>query len=233
MRRTGDVQETHRPPRDGDIDGIPMSTAGVSRVVFETPVMPHESSLVEPDQTDPARWVEAHADALYAYALSRVGRPELAEDLVQEALLAALEGRGSFRGDAQERTWLIGILRHKIIDHFRAASTRREHQPRGDADGRAVESWFDEKGRWRRMPGRWQPRPDQLEENREFWAVLGRCVETLPERPRQVFTRRVMEQEQTQTVCKELGISSTNLWVVLHRARAMLRACLEKRWFSR
>lgn len=177
-------------------------------------------------------WVEAYADVLYRYAMGRVGQNHLAEDLVQETLLAALQARQSFRGDSQQRTWLIGILRHKIVDHFRSTVTRHEVQAEDDSGGDVMDSWFDEKGRWRRPPTPWKAEGEQLLEKGEFWEVFRQCMENLPERPRQVFALRVMDERETDEICKELKITATNLWVILHRARALLRACLEKHWFS-
>lgn len=183
--------------------------------------------------TTPERWVEAYADSLYRYAVSRVGQSHLAEDLVQDTLLAAMQARLTFRGDSQERTWLIGILRHKVLDHFRAAKTRREARFGQDEDGGDIlDSWFNEKGGWKKPPGRWEPDGAQLLESQEFWAAFHDCMEGLPDRPRQVFAMKVMDDRESGEVCKELEITSTNLWVVLHRARALLRACLEKNWFT-
>jgi len=184
--------------------------------------------------TGPEQWVDAYADVLYRYAVSRVGRPHLAEDLVQDTLLAAIQAQRSFRGDSQERTWLIGILRHKVLDHFRSAKTRRETQLGQDDDGGGdvFDSWFNEKGGWKAPPGQWTPDGQQLLESHEFWGVFHDCMTNLPDRPRQVFTMKVMDDQASAEVCKELKITSTNLWVVLHRARALLRACLEKHWFT-
>ncbi|GAB4191359.1 MAG: sigma-70 family RNA polymerase sigma factor [Phycisphaeraceae bacterium] len=183
--------------------------------------------------TKPENWVEAHADSLYRYAVSRVGQSHLAEDLVQDTLLAAMQARRSFRGDSQELTWLIGILRHKVLDHFRSAKTRRETRLGEDDDGGAIfDSWFNEKGGWKRLPGRWEPNGEQLLENQEFWAVFHDCMTGLPDRPRQAFTMKVLDDQESAEVCKELKITPTNFWVVLHRARALLRACLEKHWFT-
>lgn len=162
-----------------------------------------------------------------------MGQSHLAEDLVQDTLLAAMQARRSFRGDSQERTWLIGILRHKVLDHFRSAQTRRETHLGQDEDGGDIfDSWFNEKGGWKQPPGRWEPDGEQLLESQEFWAVFHDCMTGLPDRPRQVFTMKVMDDQESVEVCKELKITSTNLWVVLHRARALLRACLEKHWFT-
>lgn len=193
-------------------------------------------SMAEEDRsisTGPEQWVDAYADVLYRYAVSRVGQSHLAEDLVQDTLLAAMQARRSFRGDSQERTWLIGILRHKVLDHFRSAQTRRETHLGQDEDGGDIfDSWFNEKGGWKQPPGRWEPDGEQLLVSQEFWAVFHDCMTGLPDRPRQVFTMKVMDDQESAAVCKELKITSTNLWVVLHRARALLRACLEKHWFT-
>lgn len=183
--------------------------------------------------TPPGKWVEKYADVLYRYAISRVGREHLAEDLVQDTLLAAMQSQSTFRGDSQEQTWLIGILRHKVLDHFRSVQTQRETSVSQDDDGaRLLDHLFDEKGRWRKPPGDWQVDGHQLMENAEFWGIFRQCMDRLPERPRQVFASRVMDEKNTDEICKELSISSTNLWVILHRARALLRTCLEMHWFG-
>lgn len=183
--------------------------------------------------TGPEQWVQAYADSLYRYAISRVGDPNTAEDLVQDTLLAAIQSQRSFRGDAHERTWLTGILRHKVLDHFRAVKRRHEVQiGAGDECDGGMDAWFNERGGWKHRPGQWGVQSDQLMENKEFWRVFHQCLDDLPDRPREVFARKVVEDQDSETVCKELGITPTNLWVVLHRARATLRDCLEKRWFA-
>lgn len=183
------------------------------------------------DVVGPEGWVQAHADALYRFAMDRVGRHDVAEDLVQETLLAGFESRGRFRGQSQQRTWLIGILRHKVLDYFRRCSTMREQTIGGDqAPGDPLEALFDDRGRWRQPPAAWLP--EQAAENREFWAVFERCLGRLSLRARSVFVLRVLDDRDAMEVCKELGISPTNFWVAMHRARAALRACLERTWFS-
>jgi len=185
------------------------------------------------ERTSSDQWVAVHADTLYRYAVSRVGDPSVAEDLVQDSLLAALEGRRSFRGDSQERTWLIGILRHKVVDHFRAVGRRRETPlPLSGDDDSAADALFDGKGRWRSPPRTWELDGGQLLERREFWQVFHDCLRGLPDRPREAFTLRVVDQRNAGEVCGILGMTATNLWVALHRARTGLRQCLEGRWFT-
>ena len=181
-------------------------------------------------QLDPTSWVDQHGQVLYRYALTRVRKPEVAEDLVQETLVAALSAQDRFAGQSTERTWLIGILKHKIMDHLRSRS-------RGMSDENTVshsdwlEEFFDEKGRWRRMPDPETVRPEALAENEEFWQVFDACLDDLPPRSREAFARRVIEQEDTKAICKALDVTATNLWVILFRARTMMRRCLTLKWF--
>jgi len=178
---------------------------------------------------DPSAWIDAHGDVLYRYALVRVRRPEVAEDLVQETLLAAWGARDGFQGQSAERTWLIGILRHKIMDHLRSRS-------RGLGETVSHTDWlqdfFDERGRWLRMPDPAAVKPETLLENKEFWDIFDQCMDALAPRAREAFARRVIEQEQTQAICKVMEVTTTNLWVILFRARTQMRRCLTLKWFN-
>ena len=194
---------------------------------------PREPAVTSGDegrQLDPAAWVDAHGQVLYRYALARVRRPEVAEDLVQETLVAALGAQDRFKGRSTERTWLVGILRHKIMDHLRSRS-------RGMGEANQVrhsdwlEEFFDDRGRWRRTPDPEAVKPEALAENEEFWAVFDGCLDDLSPRHREAFARRVIEQEETNSICKALGVTATNLWVILFRARTQMRRCLTLKWF--
>ncbi len=182
-------------------------------------------------QSDPERWVDDYGDMLYRYALARVSRPDVAQELVQETFLAALKGRARFAGRSTERTWLTGILRHKILDHYRSRSRGPAETPLdGHDDPLAV--FFDEEGRWINPPDAIAVNPQDLLQQEEFWAVLDRCLDGLSQRRREAFVRRVMEGEDTGTICKALGITATNLWVILYRARTQMRRCLTVNWFD-
>jgi RNA polymerase sigma-70 factor (ECF subfamily) len=180
--------------------------------------------------TDADKWVDEYGDYLYRYALARVRRPELAEDLVQETFLAALRGRARFKGAAAERTWLVGILKRKIID---ALYRKNREQPASDLApwDQWAERLFDERGGWRTPPGKWPADPGAALEREEFWAVFAACLRKLPERLAHAFTLRAVEEMDSREVCKALDISPTNLWVMLHRARLGLWRCLELNWF--
>ncbi|MFV1960130.1 MAG: sigma-70 family RNA polymerase sigma factor [Planctomycetota bacterium] len=182
---------------------------------------------------DPARWVDEHGDALFRYAMSRLGNRSAAEDLVQETFLAALEARARFRGASAPRTWLIGVLRHKLVDHFRRAG-RLDRLEASAALEHEVEGAFDAKGRWKQRPRRWKPQvPGGEMERKEFWQIVEKCVEGVGGRAGEAFALRVLCDLPAQEVCKVLSVEATNLWVLLHRARSGLRACLERSGLGR
>lgn len=158
-----------------------------------------------------------------------------AEDAVQEALLAAFESAGSFGKRAQVRTWVFSILRHKIVDIIR----RRCKEPlldlpENEIPGDAFDALFDERGHWRRdeRPADWGD-PERTLENAQFWKVFDACLTHLPENTARVFMMREFLGFETGEICKELRLTPTNCWVVLHRARMRLRQCLQGNWFDK
>jgi RNA polymerase sigma-70 factor (ECF subfamily) len=177
-------------------------------------------------------WVDDHGDILYRYAVARVGRREIAEDLVQETFVAALHAAGQFRGESSERTWLIGILRHKLLD-WRRHQGRHPLLSLTSEEDEVIDEWFDERGWWRTPPKDWTVDSDSLAEKEEFWTVFHRCLDGVPDRIGKVFAMRVIDETPSEDICKALNLSSTNFWVMLHRARARLRKCLESNWFVR
>ena len=182
-------------------------------------------------------WVDAHADALFRYALTRLRRRQDSEDAVQEALLAALQARRDFRGDSSERTWLISILRHKIVDRIRLLAREDGHADASRIDD-AESGWWKPDGHWARPIPAWRPaastdEPAELAEKHEFWEQVRRCLGTLPERQAQVFALRTFDDVDAEEVCRQTGISESNLWVLLYRARTRLRDCLGSTWFAK
>jgi RNA polymerase sigma-70 factor (ECF subfamily) len=180
---------------------------------------------------DPAGWVDRHGDYLFRYALARLRRREAAEDLVQETFLAALGARERFAGGSSERSWLVGILKRKILDHFRR---KAREQPVSDfaAPDCWAEALFDKRGNWKRKPGAWDSGPGATCERAEFWEAFARCLGKLPGRLADAFTLREVEGVASREVCKALDISATNLWVMLYRARLRLWRCLDSNWFG-
>lgn len=179
--------------------------------------------------------IEGHRPYLMRYAMAQLRDPLLAEEAVQEALLAAVEGLGSFRGHSTLRTWLTSILRYKIADQQRRAVQDRARRESGDADSYDDEAWldelFDETGHWRDPPQAWG-NPEAALEQRRFWETFERCLERLPARGGRVFFKREVMGEDTDDICRDEGITTSNCWVILHRARIGLRSCLELHWFG-
>ena len=173
----------------------------------------------------PEGWLDRYGDALYAYALIRVRDASAAEDLVQETLLAAITSAHRFQGESQEKTWLIGILKHKVLDHLR----RSGRETRLDADAMQDEldkARFDEHDHWQVDVAAWSD-PEGALQREEFWQVLHDCIGRLPERLGIVFALRELDGMDTDTLVKTLNISSrNNLWVMLSRARGRMRQCL-------
>lgn len=178
-------------------------------------------------QIDPSQWVNLHGDVLYRFALLRVGDSSVAEELVQETFLAALKGQQDFKGQSSERTWMIGILKHKIVDHLRQA--KREVLTE-DMDAE-VDAYFNEQGGWAVAPSILR-NPLKSAEQEELRMQLVACLEQLPERLAQAFVLTQIDGLIAEEACKALGITSTNLWVMLHRSRLRLRRCLEGKGFG-
>jgi RNA polymerase sigma-70 factor (ECF subfamily) len=175
------------------------------------------------------RWLEDHGDALYSYALARIRDLHVAEDLVQETLLAGLAAVTGFMGWSAERTWLTGILKHKLVDHLRRAL--RERLPQSDGpDG--LDELFDRHGHWRVPPSNWSADPQALAERTEFRLVLAQCLSRLPARMAQAFWLHDAESVETAELCRQLNVTPANVWALLHRARTGLRKCLGIHWFD-
>jgi RNA polymerase sigma-70 factor, ECF subfamily len=184
----------------------------------------------------PEVWVDEYGDFLYRYALSRVKDPSTAEDLVQETFLAALKARRNFRGRSSARTWLIAILKHKIVDHIRKKVREQASDKIESLFDAAVydsdDAIFNGRGDWKTPPAKWAVNPTKLYEQKEFIDILYRCLGELPERQAKVFMMREIDGLSTDEICKALNISATNSWVILYRARLLLRQCLEIKWLG-
>lgn len=172
--------------------------------------------------------MDRHGDALYRYASMRLRDPEVAAELVQETFLQAYRGREAYSGRASERTWLVSILRHKLIDHQRRAGREEPTDPAALGDERI----FDKAGRWLSMPGRWGANPSAEMERREFWSCFETCLSRLPSNVADAFLLRELEDCGANDVCNVLQITPANLHTRLYRARMLLRDCLGHRWFG-
>ena len=182
------------------------------------------------NELHPDTWVDRYADYLFNYTMTRIEDAEIAKDLVQETFIAGLQAAPNFKGKAAERTWLVAILKRKIIDHYRKSNTskgkaevRMSYASQSDQDG----DWLEEQA----------ADPDSLLENdrienEELGLAIQDCISLLPENHARVFTLKTIQGWSTEDICNEMGITSSNLWVMIHRARTGLMDCLNQRWFK-
>ncbi len=184
---------------------------------------------------DPTLWLERHGDFLYRFALSKIYERSLAEDLVQETLLAALGSRGNFANNSAERTWLAGILKHKIADHFRRITREISLDETFETDEFLEKSFFAADGHWKpeATPLVWKENPAELLEQKEFCEFLRNSLSQIPEKLAAVFMLSEIQGFSSDEICQMLDISQENLYVMLHRARFRLRHLLEKNWFAK
>jgi RNA polymerase sigma-70 factor (TIGR02943 family) len=178
---------------------------------------------------DPEEWVDRYGDYLYRFALLRLKEPASAEDAVQDTFLAAIQGLDRFDGRMEIKFWLKGILKHKIVDQVRRAV--REQPTEEVNDPELLDSMlFKLSGVPTMHPQPWQFEPHRVFENNEFWSIFQSCMSKLNGRLQQAFALKMLEGLSTEEVCKVLAVEPNNLWVIMHRARGQLKACLEKNW---
>jgi RNA polymerase sigma-70 factor (ECF subfamily) len=178
------------------------------------------------------KWVEDHSDLLHSYALKRVSDAELSKDLVQETFLAAWRNKDKFRGDSSLKTWLFTIIRSKIIDHFRKMNTEAIVQEIREDHHDGV--YFDQEDHWRKgmYPAALSVNFRDSMESRDFLLVFDSCSRKLKQLQHAVFVLKYVEELDSEKICEVLGLSSSNYWVLVHRAKVQLRACLEKNWLQ-
>ena len=170
---------------------------------------------------------------LLRYASLQLRDAAAAEDAVQEALLAALAGEANFAGRSNLRTWLTGILKHKIVDAIRRQVREpAAAEPGPGSDAEEFDGLFDRRGHWEETPNAWE-QPEGALGQKQFLAALEACLRALPERTARVFMMREHLGLETSEICKELGVTPTHCWVMLHRARMALRLCLQTNWFGK
>ncbi|MGB7396076.1 MAG: sigma-70 family RNA polymerase sigma factor [Pricia sp.] len=179
-----------------------------------------------PTKLNPDRWIDDYADYLFNYAIGRINDAEIVKDLVQETFLAGLKSAKNFKGEAAERTWLIAILKRKVIDHYRRINSKK-----GRAEVRMdYPSNTDPRGDWleEQVGNAHSSFENDTIENQELGQAIQTCIAKLPEKQAKVFTMKTIKDMGTEAICNELDITPSNLWVMIHRARTSLMGCLEK-----
>lgn len=178
---------------------------------------------------NPELWVEKYADGMFSFAMKRVNDEEVAQDLVQEAFLGALKSKNNFDGNSSEKTWLIAILKFKIIDYYRLKS-KKQTSSLHQSDGEEIENHYFES-----KDGHFIPQPSLIQSfvnsdeellKKEFYKILENCLKKLPNKLATVFKLKMLLEEDADIICKTLNITNANYWVILHRAKLQLRDCM-------
>ena len=178
-------------------------------------------------------WIDEYSDQLYGFALKRTADPALSEDLVQDSLISAYQNRKTFQDRGNPISWLFAILRNKIIDHYRSQS-RKPSSSLDDIENKDA-LFFNEKGQWRKesAPRDWGESGHDLLEREEFLKVFKDCRSLLSHNQKMAFQFKYFEGWSAKKICKELNITPSNYWVLIHRAKLFLRSCLEKNWMNK
>lgn len=180
------------------------------------------------NELNPDLWVDKYSDYLYNYTIVRVNDHEITQDLISETFLAGLKSKDNFKGKASERTWLISILKRKIIDHYRKINSNKGKAEIRVAynDGEGDGDWLEE-----RVRDPFDRTAEDTMENEELGMAIFRCLDRLPDKQAAIFRMKTIEGIDTETICNEFEITPSNLWVIIHRARKSMVDCLEKSWF--
>ena len=175
----------------------------------------------------PEGWVDLYSDYLYNYTIARVNDSEIAKDLISETFLAGLKSKDNFKGLASERTWLVSILKRKIIDHYRKINSNK-----GKAEVRISYNSEESEGDWmeEQVSDPYDRNAEDTMENEELGLAIFGCLETLNPKQATIFKMKTIDGFVTESICKEFDITPSNLWVILHRARKAMADCLEKKW---
>lgn len=181
-----------------------------------------------------AQWARQYGDELYSWAYHKTSARTLAEDLVQDTFMAALQTFNKFKGNSSPKTWLFSILNHKLIDYYRKKSRSHfalyELKPEGDL----LSKLFDQNGSWVKAhrPQAWQQDDAHLLDNQAFKQTLESCMQKLPPSGHTAIQLKYLKEKDGKDICQALGISTSNYWQILHRAKLQLRHCLEHHWFK-
>ncbi len=178
-----------------------------------------------------SQWLNEYGDDMYSWAVYKTSSKETAEDLVQETLLSAFKAFDKYKPGSNPKTWLFTILNNKIIDYYRASNTTKSINQSELMGKRVDDDNFDAQGAWSKaVSPLWANTEEHLLDNPEFVSVLSCCIENLPAQWKGVIVGKYFDHKKGVEISKDLGISSSNLWQMAHRAKLQLRGCLKQNW---
>lgn len=182
------------------------------------------------NKTELSNWVRQYTQSLYDWAYHKTSDRQLSEDLVQDTYLAAAEKMASFKKNSRPKTWLFGILKNKIADHYRQSLRKNITTPLPPDE---LSGFFKSNDRWQKnaMPQPWQDQPENLTDQPAFNKVFDDCIEHLPPRMNACIRLKFLDEKKGEQICQELGLTATNYWQLIRRAKLQLRDCLENHWF--
>ncbi len=187
--------------------------------------------MVNSKLSDLNQWIEQYTADLYSWARYKVSDSELAKDLVQDTFLAATEKYEGFKSGSSPKTWLISILNHKIIDYYR----KKVKQP-VSKEIETFARFSENSGDWleNRKPQNWQidNKEEHLLDDRDFQQVLKKCLDALPDKWGACVKLKYLSGKNGEEICNEIGITPSNFWQIVHRAKMQLRDCVEENWFN-
>ena len=194
-----------------------------------------------PSEPLSAEFIESVRKKMLAFATNQLGDHHLAEDVVQEALISALQNSEQFKGDAAFKSWVFAILKNKIVDCIRKDSKYTNlssmHDHTDGSEETLLNALFNEAGFWQKgsMPCQFDnswSNPEVQVHSEGFWQVLEVCLTNLPSEQARAFLMREYMELDTDEICQELAINSSHYYVLMHRARLRLQTCLTLRWFE-
>lgn len=190
--------------------------------------------------TNPKKWVENYGDYLFSIAILKTSHKETAEDIVQETFLAAIKSLSTFKGESSEKTWLTAILNNKIIDYYRKKDVLRNTEDYlQETEQSFTDSFFEganaRLGHWTKneAPAQWIKGADEALVKADFYRIFEYCIGKMPPKLIPVFVSKFIDEKDAEKICKELNISSSNYWVMVHRSKILMRKCLEINWFKK
>ncbi len=178
---------------------------------------------------DVVYWVKIYTKDLFAYALVKVNQKEIAEDLVQDTFLVACQSYKNFKGNSNEKTWLLAILKNKIADHYRL-----KYKEQTEVAAEIPTNFFDKYGQWKAeyKPPKWIEEKE-LQDDPEFTQALSNCFGKLPQKWSAAMHLKFLENDNSKAICRKLEITASNFWQIIHRAKLQLRNCLQINWFNK
>lgn len=180
-------------------------------------------------KVNPNKWVDKYSDYLFNYAIGRVNNRDIAKDLISETFLAGLKAMKNFKGNATERTWLVAILKRKIIDYYRKINSKK-----GKAEVKVNYNNSDQEGDWleERIAASATGNAEDKMLNIELREAIFSCLESINPKHAKIFKEKTLDKRATKVICNEHNITASNLWVIIHRARTALAECMKEKWLK-